>query len=89
MLLEYNRSRLYFYEKYYGKLQAAVLKLVITADMALRIGTLWLARNPQVGIAGAQTRYQSGREQAASGAAQRLAATRQYVSILRRILFEH
>jgi GT2 family glycosyltransferase len=44
MLLEYTRSRLYFYRKYYGSYKTFALKAIIIVDMLVKMLTIWFLK---------------------------------------------
>lgn len=56
MLMEYTRSRLYFYRKCYGKLMTYALKSIIIADMLFKMVTVWFDKH-QGEMQQLQTRY--------------------------------
>lgn len=58
MLYEYNRSRLYFYKKCYGKIKTIILKSIIVADMLVNMFIIFFT-NPRKEMAQLQTRYKN------------------------------
>lgn len=44
MLMEYNRSRLYFYRKYYGEMRAYALRIIIIFDMLIKMILIWFIK---------------------------------------------
>lgn len=56
MLMEYTRSRLYFYSKCYGALKTYALKSIIITDMLFKMLTIWFVQY-QKEMQQLQTRY--------------------------------
>lgn len=56
MLYQYNKSRLYFYKKYYGWRKINLLKIVIMADMIFKMIAVWF-KVPRGDMKKAITRY--------------------------------
>jgi GT2 family glycosyltransferase len=56
MLMEYTRSRLYFYRKCYGNIKTYALKSIILTDMLFKMMTIWFVKY-QMEMQQLQTRY--------------------------------
>ncbi|MDP9268932.1 MAG: glycosyltransferase family 2 protein [Acidobacteriota bacterium] len=86
MLLEYNRSRLYFDRRCHGWLHTAALKGILAADMLLRLASLCI-RDPQSEIGTINSRYRAAPSTAVQARRPRAATARLYLNILREIVF--
>ena len=90
MLMEYTRSRLYFYRKCYGNLSTIALKLIISLDMLVKMIVVWIVKY-QKEMQQLQTRYakiseNNIRQSYLSTIPQRLQSFRLYVSILKMVV---
>jgi GT2 family glycosyltransferase len=90
MLMEYTRSRLYFYRKCYGNLSTFALKLIISLDMLFKMIVVWIVKYQQE-MQQLQTRYakiseNNSRQSYLSTLPQRLQSFRLYFSILKMVV---
>jgi GT2 family glycosyltransferase len=86
MLMEYTRSRLYFYRKCYGRFSTYALKSIIIAHMLSKMVTIWFSKH-QLEMQQLQTRYKSSSDVEANSTRgttipDRIVSFKLYVSIL-------